>query len=51
VAEVTCAICQKKTNPSYNGVKYCPKCELWFCYDHAGPGWTQCPKCKSYSLK
>ena len=51
MADVTCAICQKKTDSSYNGVKYCPKCGLWFCYAHSGPGATQCPKCKSYSLK
>ncbi len=51
MAKVKCAICGKKTESSYNGVKHCPKCGLWFCYDHAGTGRTQCPKCKSYSLK
>ena len=51
MAKVICAICDKETDASYNGVKYCPKCRLWFCYNHAGPGRTQCPKCKSYSLR
>jgi len=51
MAKVTCAICQKKTDPSYTGVKYCTKCGLWFCSNHAGAGKKQCPKCKSYTLK
>jgi Zn finger protein HypA/HybF involved in hydrogenase expression len=51
MAKVTCAICNKETDSGNNGVKHCPKCGLWFCYNHAGPGRTQCPKCMSYSLK
>gem|GEM_PF-1027972 len=51
MAKVKCAICDKETDSGNLGVKYCPKCGLWFWYDHAGPGRTQCPKCKSYSLK
>ena len=51
MAEIKCAICGKKTQSHYTGVKYCPKCGMWFCYDHAGPGRKQCPKCKSFSLQ
>ena len=51
MAEVKCAICGEKTQAHYNGVKYCPKCGLWFCYKHAGPGKKQCPKCKFHVLK
>ena len=51
MAKAKCAICDKETDTSYNGVKYCPKCGLWFCYICAGPGSKQCKKCKSNSLK
>jgi len=50
MAQVSCSICRKKTDSSYGGVKYCPDCEMWFCYDHAGPGRTQCPHCKKSTL-
>jgi len=51
MAKVTCAICNQKTDSSYNGVKYCLKCNLWFCKKHAGVSKKQCPKCNSYTLK
>jgi len=38
MAEVICAICSKKTQSHYNGVKHCPKCNLWFCFDMPGQG-------------
>ena len=51
MAKVKCAMCNKETDSGYNGVKNCSKCGLWFCYKHAGPGNTQCPKCKKNSLR
>jgi len=51
MATVHCATCDKKTDSSYLGVKYCRDCRLWFCYEHAGPGRTQCPKCKKPRLE
>ena len=51
MAKIKCAICNKDTDTSNPGTKHCPKCGLWFCGTHAGAGRTQCPKCKSYSLK
>lgn len=49
--KVKCAICGKETDSSHVGVKYCPHCGLWYCYNCAGSGRTQCPKCGKYSLK
>ena len=51
MAQVRGALCDKKTDSSYNGVKRCRNCCLWFCYDHAGPGRTQCPKCGKRTLE
>jgi len=48
--KVTCAICGKKTESNYSGVKYCGNCGIWLCHDH-GSGKKQCPKCMKYTLK
>ena len=38
MAKVTCAICGKKTDPSYNRVKHCPKCGCGFAITMQGLG-------------
>jgi hypothetical protein len=51
MAKVQCGICSKTTDSGYNGVKWCPNCQLWLCFEHGGPGATRCPKCKKESLR
>ncbi len=51
MAKVKCSICGKETDSGYNGVKWCPKCQIWLCYSCGGPGKKQCPKCKRETLK